>query len=64
MMKIDVHVISYLFIVSALSFVNNQYMDGMIKLKQGSIIGVRNIKYGFGCFVLVWNEQMFDCFIS
>lgn len=41
MIKVNVRVIPYLFIYFELCFVNNQYPDGMIKLKQGNIIGVR-----------------------
>lgn len=54
---IKISAILYLLICFKLCFVNNQHLDGMIKLEQGNVIGVRiiisNIYFYFQYFLLV-----------
>lgn len=42
MMKVNALAVPYLLVFFDLCLVNNQHPDGMIKLKQGNLIGVRN----------------------
>lgn len=65
MFQINAHVVPYLFILFELCFVNNQNTDGVIELKQGNIIGVRNINFCFEYFMFGSRKMLMgNCFIS